>query len=177
MSRLFSFIVLLAGVACGSPEGQATQTGSPRPDASPPTNPVARSENPRGVNRKGLRIEDGRMSVPVGIETLGGVFTALIPAGTRAPAVHTEIFTTAADNQSSVEIHLLGGNAPMASENKTLGKFSIVGIREASRGVPQIEVAIAVDERGILHVSAKDLETGHEQEITVMTADAVGKDG
>jgi molecular chaperone DnaK len=117
-----------------------------------------------------LQVENGRLTVAVGIETLGGVFTPLLPAGTAVPAAHTEIFTTGADNQPSVEVHLLAGNGEKAAENRSLGKFSVVGIRKARRGTPQIEVAISIDERGALSVSARDLDTGEAQKITVLSA-------
>ncbi len=103
----------------------------------------------------------------LGIETLGGVFTKIIERNTTIPTKRSEIFTTAADNQPSVEIHVLQGERPMARDNKTLGKFQLVGIPPAPRGVPQIEVTFDIDVNGIVHVSAKDLGTGKEQTITI----------
>ncbi len=103
----------------------------------------------------------------LGIETLGGVFTKLIERNTTIPTRKSEIFTTAADNQTSVEIHVLQGERPLAKDNMTLGKFHLVGIPPAPRGVPQIEVTFDIDANGILHVSAKDLGTGKEQKITI----------
>lgn len=103
----------------------------------------------------------------LGIETLGGVFTKLIERNTTIPTRKSEIFTTAADNQTSVEIHVLQGERPLAKDNTTLGKFHLVGIPPAPRGVPQIEVTFDIDANGILHVSAKDLGTGKEQKITI----------
>jgi molecular chaperone DnaK len=103
----------------------------------------------------------------LGIETLGGVFTKLIEANTTIPSKKTETFSTAADQQPSVEIHILQGERPMASHNRTLGKFHLDGIPAAPRGVPQIEVTFDVDANGILNVSAKDKGTGKEQKIRI----------
>jgi molecular chaperone DnaK len=103
----------------------------------------------------------------LGIETLGGVFTKLIERNTTIPSRKAEIFSTAADNQTSVEVHVLQGEREMARDNRTLGKFHLVGITPAPRGVPQVEVAFDIDANGIVHVSAKDLGTGKEQKITI----------
>ncbi len=103
----------------------------------------------------------------LGIETLGGVFTKLIERNRTIPTHQTEIFSTAADNQTSVEVHVLQGERDMAKHNRTLGRFHLVGIPPAPRGVPQIEVAFDIDANGILNVSAKDLGTGKEQKITI----------
>src|SRR5438093_217396 len=103
----------------------------------------------------------------LGIETLGGVFTRLIERNTTIPTRKSEIFSTAADNQTSVEIHVLQGERPMARDNRTLGKFQLVGIPPAPRGIPQIEVTFDIDANGIVNVSAKDLGTGREQKITI----------
>ncbi|HSS52404.1 MAG TPA: molecular chaperone DnaK [Thermoanaerobaculia bacterium] len=103
----------------------------------------------------------------LGIETLGGVFTKLIERNTTIPTRKSEIFSTAADNQTSVEVHVLQGEREFARDNRTLGKFHLVGIPSAPRGVPQVEVAFDIDANGIVHVSAKDLGTGKEQNITI----------
>ncbi|MDM7202802.1 MAG: molecular chaperone DnaK [Thermodesulfobacteriaceae bacterium] len=103
----------------------------------------------------------------LGIETLGGVFTVLIPRGTTIPTRKSQIFTTAADNQTAVTIHVLQGERPLAKDNKSIAKFDLVGIPPAPRGVPQIEVTFDIDADGILHVTAKDLGTGKEQSIVV----------
>ncbi len=103
----------------------------------------------------------------LGIETKGGIFTKLIERNTTIPTRKSEIFTTAEDNQPSVEIHVLQGESEMAAFNKTLGKFQLVGIPPAPRGVPQIEVAFDIDANGILHVTAKDLGTGNQQQIRI----------
>ncbi|HEX2163561.1 MAG TPA: molecular chaperone DnaK, partial [Thermoanaerobaculia bacterium] len=103
----------------------------------------------------------------LGIETLGGVFTRLIERNTTIPTRKSEIFSTAADNQPSVEVHVLQGEREMARDNRTLGRFQLVGIPAAPRGMPQIEVAFDIDANGIVNVSAKDLGTGKEQKITI----------
>jgi len=103
----------------------------------------------------------------LGIETLGGVFTKLIERNTTIPTKKSQIFSTAADGQTSVEIHVLQGEREMAQYNKTLGRFQLTGIPPAPRGVPQIEVTFDIDANGIVHVSAKDLGTGNEQNITI----------
>lgn len=103
----------------------------------------------------------------LGIETLGGVCTRLIERNTTIPAKKSQVFSTAADGQTSVEIHVLQGEREMAADNKTLGRFTLTGIPAAPRGVPQIEVTFDIDANGIVHVSAKDLGTGNEQNITI----------
>ena len=103
----------------------------------------------------------------LGIETMGGVFTRLIERNTTIPARKSEIFSTAADNQPSVDIHVLQGEREMAGSNKSIGRFRLDGIAPAPRGIPQIEVAFDIDANGILHVTAKDLGTGKEQKITI----------
>lgn len=103
----------------------------------------------------------------LGIETLGGVFTKLIERNTTIPTSKSQIFSTAADNQTSVDIHVLQGERAMAADNKTLGRFTLDGIPPAPRGVPQIEVKFDIDANGIVHVSAKDLGTGKQQQITI----------
>jgi molecular chaperone DnaK len=103
----------------------------------------------------------------LGIETLGGVFTPIIPRNTTIPTSKSQTFSTATDNQTSVEIHVLQGERPMAADNKSLGRFILDGILPAPRGVPQIEVTFDIDANGILHVSARDKGTGREQKITI----------
>jgi molecular chaperone DnaK len=112
----------------------------------------------------------------LGIETLGGVFTRLIERNTTIPTRKSEIFSTAADNQPAVEIHVLQGERPMSRDNKTIGKFHLSDIPPAPRGVPQIEVTFDIDANGILHVSAKDLGTGKEQKITITASSGLSKD-
>jgi molecular chaperone DnaK len=112
----------------------------------------------------------------LGIETLGGVLTTLIPRNTTIPTRKSEVFSTATDNQTSVEVHVLQGERPMARDNRTLGKFHLVGLPPAPRGVPQVEVAFDIDANGIVNVSAKDLATGKEQKITISASSGLGKD-
>jgi molecular chaperone DnaK len=103
----------------------------------------------------------------LGVETLGNVMTVMIPRNTTIPAKKTEVFSTAADNQTSVEIHVLQGERHMARDNRTLGRFHLEGIMPAPRGVPQIEVTFDIDANGIVNVSAKDVATGKAQQITI----------
>jgi molecular chaperone DnaK len=112
----------------------------------------------------------------LGIETLGGVLTRLIERNTTIPTRKSEIFTTAADNQTSVEVHVLQGERQMARDSRTLGRFHLVGIPAALRGVPQIEVTFDIDANGILNVAAKDLGTGKEQKITITASSGLTKD-
>jgi len=112
----------------------------------------------------------------LGLETLGGVFTRLIDRNTTIPVEKKQIFSTAADNQSSVEIHVLQGEREMAAYNKTLGRFHLDGIAPAPRGIPQIEVAFNIDANGIVNVSAKDLGTGKEQNITITASGNLSQD-
>ena len=112
----------------------------------------------------------------LGIETLGGVLTRLIERNTTIPTKKSEVFSTAADNQTSVEVHVLQGERPMARDNRTLGKFHLVGIPPAPRGMPQVEVTFDIDANGILNVSAKDRATGKEQAITITASSGLTKD-
>jgi molecular chaperone DnaK len=112
----------------------------------------------------------------LGIETLGGVFTKLIDRNTTIPTRKSEIFSTASDSQTSVEVHVLQGERSMAAQNRTLGKFHLVGIPPAPRGVPQVEVAFDIDANGIVNVSAKDLGTGREQKITITSSSGLSKE-
>ncbi len=112
----------------------------------------------------------------LGIETLGGVMTRLIEANTTIPTKKAEVFTTAADNQPSVEVHVLKGERPMARDNRTLGRFHLDGIPTAPRGVPQIEVTFDIDANGILNVSARDKATGKQQNITITASSGLTKD-
>jgi len=148
-----------------------------------------RSVNPDEVVAVGAAIQGGVLAgdvkdvllldvtpLSLGIETLGSVMTKLIERNTTIPTRKSEIFSTAADNQTSVEIHVLQGERGMASDNRTLGRFHLVGIPAAPRGVPQIEVTFDIDANGILHVSAKDLGTGKEQKITVTASSGLKED-
>lgn len=112
----------------------------------------------------------------LGIETMGGVFTRIIDRNTTIPTSKKQIFSTAADNQPSVDIHVLQGEREMAADNKTLGRFELSGIPAAPRGVPQIEVAFDIDANGIVNVSAKDLGTGKEQKITITSSGSLSKE-
>jgi molecular chaperone DnaK len=112
----------------------------------------------------------------LGIETLGGVFTKLIERNTTIPTRKSEIFSTATDNQTSVEVHVLQGERQIAGDNRTLGKFHLVGIPPAPRGMPQIEVTFDIDANGIVNVQARDLGTGREQKITITASSGLSKD-
>src|SRR2546422_4007385 len=142
-----------------------------------------KSVNPDEVVAIGAAVQAGGLSgektdilllhVPplsLGIETLGAVFTKLIERNTTIPTRKSEIFSTASDNQTSVEVHVLQGERPMAADNRMLGKVHLVGIPPAPRGMPQIEVAFDIDANGIVNVSAKDMGTGREQKITITSS-------
>jgi len=148
-----------------------------------------KSVNPDEVVGVGAAVQAGVLSgekkdillldvtpLTLGIETLGGVFTEMISRNTTIPTRKSEIFSTAADNQTSVEVHVMQGERPMASDNKTLGKFHLVGIPPAPRGVPQVEVTFDIDANGIVNVSAKDVGTGREQKITITASSGLSKD-
>jgi molecular chaperone DnaK len=145
--------------------------------------------NPDEVVAVGAAIQGGVLSgevkdvlllditpLSLGIETLGGVMTKLIDANTTIPTRKSEIFSTAADSQTSVEIHILQGERPMASDNRTLGRFHLDGIPPAPRGIPQIEVTFDIDANGILHVNAKDKATGKEQSIRITASSGLSKE-
>ncbi len=112
----------------------------------------------------------------LGIETLGGVFTPLIDRNTTIPTSQSKVFTTAADNQGTVDIHTLQGERPMAADNKSLGRFQLTGIPPAPRGIPKIEVTFDIDVNGIVHVSAKDTATGNKQAITITSTASLSKE-
>jgi len=112
----------------------------------------------------------------LGIETLGGVMTTLIARNTTIPTRKSEIFSTAADNQTNVEVHVMQGERPLARDNRTLGRFQLVGLPPAPRGVPQVEVAFDIDANGIVNVTAKDMATGKEQKITINGSSGLSKD-
>ena len=148
-----------------------------------------RSVNPDEVVAMGAAIQGGILGgdvkdvllldvtpLSLGIETLGGVFTKLIERNTTIPTRKSEIFSTAADNQTSVTVHVLQGEREMASQNRTLGRFELVGIPPAPRGVPQIEVTFDIDANGIVHVSAKDLGTGKEQKIRIEASSGLNEE-
>jgi molecular chaperone DnaK len=112
----------------------------------------------------------------LGIETLGGVMTTLIPRNTTIPTRKSEVFSTAADSQTSVEVHVLQGERPLARDNRTLGRFHLIGLPPAPRGIPQIEVTFDIDANGIVNVQAKDLGTGKEQKITITASSGLAKE-
>jgi molecular chaperone DnaK len=112
----------------------------------------------------------------LGIETLGGVMTTLIQRNTTIPTRKSEVFSTATDNQPSVEVHVLQGERPMARDNRTLARFQLAGLPAAPRGLPQIEVTFDIDANGIVNVSAKDKATGKEQAITISGSSGLSKD-
>ena len=128
-----------------------------------------------GGDVKGLLLLDVT-PLSLGIETMGGVNTVIIERNTTIPTKKSQIFSTAADNQTSVEVHVLQGEREFAKDNKTLGMFHLDGIMPARRGVPQIEVTFDIDSNGIVHVSAKDLGTGKEQHISITASSNMSKD-
>jgi len=148
-----------------------------------------KSVNPDEVVAIGAAVQAGVLSgektdillldvtpLSLGIETLGGVFTKLIERNTTIPTRKSEIFSTASDNQTSVEVHVLQGERPLATDNRTLGKFHLIGIPPAPRGMPQVEVAFDIDANGIVNVSAKDMGTGREQKITITSSSGLSKE-
>jgi molecular chaperone DnaK len=148
-----------------------------------------KSVNPDEVVAVGAAVQAGVLSgektdillldvtpLSLGIETLGGVFTKLIERNTTIPTRKSEVFSTASDNQTSVEVHVLQGERPMAGDNRTLGKFHLIGIPPAPRGMPQVEVTFDIDANGIVNVSAKDMGTGREQKITITASSGLSKD-
>lgn len=128
-----------------------------------------------GGDVKGLLLLDVT-PLSLGIETMGGVSTKVIDRNTTIPAKKSQIFSTAADGQTSVEVHVLQGEREFAKDNKTLGVFHLDGIAPAPRGIPQIEVTFDIDANGIVHVSAKDLGTGKENNITITSNTNMSKD-
>lgn len=148
-----------------------------------------KSVNPDEVVAIGAAVQAGVLSgektdillldvtpLSLGIETLGGVFTKLIERNTTIPTRKSEVFSTASDNQTSVEVHVLQGERPMAADNRTLGKFHLVGIPPAPRGMPQVEVTFDIDANGIVNVSARDTGTGTEQKITITSSSGLSKE-
>jgi molecular chaperone DnaK len=148
-----------------------------------------KSVNPDEVVAVGAAVQAGVLSgektdillldvtpLSLGIETLGGVFTKLIERNTTIPTRKSEVFSTASDNQTSVEVHVLQGERQMAADNRTLGKFHLVGIPPAPRGMPQVEVTFDIDANGIVNVSAKDMGTGREQKITITASSGLSKE-
>lgn len=148
-----------------------------------------RSVNPDEVVAMGAAVQGGVISgevkdivlldvtpLSLGIETMGGVFTKLIERNTTIPTSKSQVFSTAADNQPAVDVHVLQGERPMAKDNKTLGRFQLTDIPPAPRGVPQIEVSFDIDKNGIVNVSAKDLGTGKEQKITIKSSSGLSDD-
>jgi molecular chaperone DnaK len=148
-----------------------------------------RSVNPDEVVALGAAVQAGVLSgevkdmllldvtpLSLGIETLGGVNTVLIPRNTTIPTKKSEVFSTAADNQTSVEVHVLQGEREMAAGNRTLGRFHLEGLPSAPRGVPQIEVTFDIDANGIVNVSAKDRATNKEQRITITASSGLSED-
>ena len=143
----------------------------------------SREVNPDEVVAMGAAIQGGVLTgdvndivlldvtpLSLGLETLGGVMTTLIPRNTTIPTSKSEVFSTAADNQPALDIHVLQGERPMANDNKTLGRFQLTNIPPAPRGVPQIEVKFDIDANGIVNVTAKDLGTNKEQSITITSS-------
>ncbi len=147
------------------------------------------SVNPDEVVAMGAAVQGGVLSgdvegillldvtpLSLGVETLGGVMTKMIERNTTIPTRKTEVYSTATDNQTSVEIHVLQGEREIAAGNKTLGRFQLTGIPAARRGIPQIEVTFDIDANGIVNVSAKDLATGSQQQITISGSTALNDD-
>src|SRR3982074_2811963 len=183
-----------AGVTAADTDGAILVGGQPRmPKVQELAKQLFGKEPHKGVNPDevvavGAAIQGGILAgevkdvvlldvtpLSLGVETMGGVMTVLIPRNTTIPTRKSEIFSTAADNQSSVDIHVLQGERPLARDNRTLGRFQLVGIPPAQRGIPQIEVTFDIDANGILSVSAKDKATAREQSITISGSSNLNK--
>jgi hypothetical protein len=145
---------------------QIKQPSIAKPQEQPPKKSSNKVELPTILNDEGERV----LPVALGIETLGGVFTKLISENTPLPVRHTETFSTASDNQTSVEVSVFAGLRHFTKDNLSIAKFHLIGIPAAHRGVPQIEVAFEIDINGIVNISAKDLGTGREQAITISSS-------
>lgn len=170
-------VITFALSACTSREASP-----PPPEVVPASSSTVGSASPppaeprtlQGAQAKLFAADVPRDSLPlsIAIETIGGVSSILIPRGTRLPASHTEIFSTAQDDQTSVEIHVLQGERPQAGDNRSLSKFQLTGLPLAARGIPQIEVTFAIDKDGVLAVSAKDLATGTNNKVVISASGA-----
>ncbi len=126
-------------------------------------------------NRLGVKHSGKVLTESIGVETLGGVFTVVIKKGTECPVTVKEVFSTAEDNQAAVDIHVLRGNAKLAKDNRTLGRFQVHGIPSAPRGVPQIDVSFILDREGNLEVKARDKATGREKQVRVLGLETTPK--
>ena len=155
-------LLVLAVLGCSQRTRQAPPTPAPAPGAPAPA--ADHSARTRIFTPDG---PTDTLALSIAIETIGGASTVLIPRGSRLPIEFRDVFSTGADNQSSVELHIVQGERPFTRDNRTLGKFQLTGIPPAPRGVPQIEVTFAIDATGVLTVSAKDLATGAYREVRI----------
>jgi molecular chaperone DnaK len=163
-----ALLCLLVLVGCGSKNDEPPPSARGMAPVPPPAAPVV-SPPAGGVTQK-LFADDvaaGTLPLSISIETIGNVATVLIPRGTPLPVTRTEVFSTAADDQPSVEVHVLQGERPLASDNRSLGKFQMIGIPPALRGVPQVAVTFSIDAAGALTVSALDKATGQTKQIMI----------
>jgi molecular chaperone DnaK len=155
------------------PAAPAPAPVAPAPAPAPaPVAPAPLADHGAGTRIFGPDVPTDTLALSIAIETLGGAASVILPRGSRLPAEHREVFSTAADDQASVELHIVQGERPFARDNRTLGKFQLTGIPPAPRGVPQIEATFVIDATGVLTVSAKDRATGAYREVRIEAAQA-----
>jgi len=161
MRHLVSLLVL-AVLGCSQRTKEAPPTPAPAPVA-----PAPAADHGARTRIFGHDVPTDTLAGSIAIETIGGAATVIFPRGSRLPVEFRDVFSTANDDQTSVELHIVQGERPFARDNRSLGKFQLTGIPPAPRGVPQIEVTFAIDATGVLTVSAKDLATGAYREVRI----------
>ena len=155
-----------------APVAPAPPAPAPVAPAPAPVAPAPAADHGAGTRLFGPDVPTDTLALSIAIETLGGAASVILPRDSRLPVEHREVFSTGADDQASVELHIVQGERPFARDNRSLGKFQLTGIPAAPRGVPQIEVTFAIDATGVLTVSAKDRATGAYRKIQIQAAQA-----